>query len=510
MTETPKPSRRGTFFWNAAFSILGLVLALISTFILIPLYLKYIDSKVYGAWLASGNIISWLGMVDPGLSLVVQQKVAYAYGARDNRSLGEWIGAGLLINGIVCCALAASGLAIAIIIPSLLKLPENLPVYDLQVSFAWAVVGTAISVFSFGTTSINTGLQGVWGAGAINIVSQVVRIVTIWMLLRSGCGLQSIGIAGMVSGAVAASLSGLLLWRQLQRERIEVVLSLSSVRKLIGFLSFTSLLRIGHTASQYLDLFVVARVLGPENVTILRLSRSAAEMCGTFIQRPAAAIQSPLTHLLGEGAVPRAKEICLRFISLEMWGVIYSAGGLLFFNNWFMKHWVGGELYGGDLLNAALVAGFALNAIVMVLFNLSFAAGGIRDSSLVFLLNGLLYVALLYVLTPGWGLIGVACAGLLSSLLVPAIHFPRACARLYRFGAPEMRAVLFAVLGGGIALGASGAIIVLLRLNGGSLLHGISGLVAYSLAFFGALSIVSASFRAEMRSAAMVLGKIRL
>ena len=55
---------------------------------MVPLYLKYIPVELYGAWLATGNIVNWLLVVDPGISTVVMQRVGKSYGADDRSEVG--------------------------------------------------------------------------------------------------------------------------------------------------------------------------------------------------------------------------------------------------------------------------------------------------------------------------------------------------------------------------------------------------------------------------------------
>ena len=52
---------------------------------MVPLYLKYISAETYGVWLATGNVLFWLGVLDPGFSQVIVQRISLYYGA-DNLS----------------------------------------------------------------------------------------------------------------------------------------------------------------------------------------------------------------------------------------------------------------------------------------------------------------------------------------------------------------------------------------------------------------------------------------
>ena len=64
-------TRTKTTQWNLFFQYTSIVLTVIWSIVLVPLYLKFIPLDIYGAWLATGNIVAWLSIMDPGLSAVL-------------------------------------------------------------------------------------------------------------------------------------------------------------------------------------------------------------------------------------------------------------------------------------------------------------------------------------------------------------------------------------------------------------------------------------------------------
>ena len=68
---------------------------------IVPFYLKYIDNTIYALWLATGNIVVWLTFVDPGISNVLQQRVAYFMGKKDLITLSKVITSGIVLSGLI-------------------------------------------------------------------------------------------------------------------------------------------------------------------------------------------------------------------------------------------------------------------------------------------------------------------------------------------------------------------------------------------------------------------------
>ena len=77
------PSRKKGTIALMATSYVSLALVMVRNLVMIPLYLACIDNRLYGAWLATGSIVTYFGLLDFGLNGVLMQRVASSYGERD-------------------------------------------------------------------------------------------------------------------------------------------------------------------------------------------------------------------------------------------------------------------------------------------------------------------------------------------------------------------------------------------------------------------------------------------
>ena len=106
-------SRRKATVTNLIYQYSSLILGIVGSLILVPLYLRFIDIKLYGGWLASGNAIAWLALMDPGLNELLRQQVAKFYGKKDAEQLGKIIGTGWVVMTVLSIITIAIGLVIA-------------------------------------------------------------------------------------------------------------------------------------------------------------------------------------------------------------------------------------------------------------------------------------------------------------------------------------------------------------------------------------------------------------
>ncbi len=81
-------------FQSIAMQFLALGLAIVQGFLLTPMSLRHIDYKLFGAWLATGQMLSWVSLLDPGVNEVLRQRVAHAFGGASKDVLGVILGSG--------------------------------------------------------------------------------------------------------------------------------------------------------------------------------------------------------------------------------------------------------------------------------------------------------------------------------------------------------------------------------------------------------------------------------
>jgi O-antigen/teichoic acid export membrane protein len=382
----------------------------LSGVLLVPLYLKTIHVDLYGAWLASGNILAWLTMADPGISTVLQQRVATSYGGNDIKAIGQWMVNGTRITLVVCSGILLVGTACSLFIVEWLHLP---PAYDwasLESAFRWSVLGTALMVGSFTVIAANQGLQGSISVGAIFIAASLARLITIVVMLRLDFGLLALAVPNALFGAILLCGNLWYLWIRVVRERIPIEWREVSRREMTSALSWSSLGRLAGVLSGNLDLFLVARLLGPENVSHLRLSRTAMDLGRMFVERPMEAIRPALAHLIGEGVESRSRAVATKLLRFGLVSAAGVGGGILGFNESFLRLWVGSQFFVGTNINTVLVAAFVLSTTTAVLGALTFSHGSIKANSVAGIAQGVVYVGMLWVLGHKWGLLGVVMA----------------------------------------------------------------------------------------------------
>ncbi len=429
--------RRRSAIVNVGFHYVAMVLVLVQGILLTPLYLRHVSVSLFGAWLATGSILSWIEMVDPGISSVLQQKVAAAYGGGDLRRLPGLIGTGIAIGAAISAAPLLAWPAAPLI--GRWVCHDTLDAETLTTAFRWALGGTSLSLASYAVTAVNIGLQRPWATGLIFTAASVIGMGATILLLHGGMGLVAIPLGLFLRAALMLAGNGaaLLLWGQrhlpahwtLSREEV-VELGHSSV--------YTFVSRLGSTLVARMDALVTAAMISPEAAAMLSLTGRAYDPVRMATERLTTAISPALAHLAGEGKRDRVGDVS--FLVLRVGGVLAAAGMacVVALDRQFVHLWVGDSLFAGQTVTIALGIAAGLAVLSTSMNQVAFALGGIRQTALATLGEGVLRVGLQLALARTLGIVGLPIAAIISTMAVPVWYLPRVIAGLA--GVPSWRA----------------------------------------------------------------------
>jgi O-antigen/teichoic acid export membrane protein len=433
-------SRSSTTRWNLFFHYVSFGFIIISGVILVPLYLAHVPVALYGAWLASGNILAWLSMADPGVSTVLMQRIALSHGARDRIAVHEFVSSGVLVSVLVSCAVISVGVVAAPYLGQLLHIDAQ-SAAELNKAFVLAVFGTGFIVLSYTFFGANMGLQSSVGVGLILVGATCLSISTAVYILLNGGGLIALGAAILVRGAaMLLGSAGYLIYR-LRRDLPGFVFSLRRFREIANLLQFQILGQIGNTLINQLDAFLVARLIGAESVPLLLLTRRGPETFRMLAERPAVAFMPALAHTAGAGHIESAKPSLIRLLSMILWLLGLLVGGFLLFNRSFVSLWVGPQFYAGHPTNILICAGMLVAVATRTFGSITSALGNLKKNNLAVMAESFIFVFSAIIGALALGILGVALAPIVALGLTTAWYYPSVFWRLVKLDREELRAI---------------------------------------------------------------------
>lgn len=484
------PSRRRYTIITIAYQYLGVALGMVIGIFLIPVYLHYIPVATYGLWLATGNVLMWISLVDPGLAYVLQQQVAKAYGERNLPRVGMICGTGILMNLVLVGLFLLAALVMSWKLSWLVAAPNSAVATELYRAFILAALGGTLNLLSFVFRCSNQALHAAIPVGAIDLSVRVTGVFVVLLALRRGFGLESFGLLTLWSGLLNSAGNGICLWILIRRRGICLGSSRIVAKELGGLVSFNFVGRIANLVQTF-DLLVANKVLGPEVTAIYGLTRRVPDFLRPLVSLPIESAGPPLSHLFGQGDVEKLQSVVRRLANLSLWATGLAASACFALNGDFVRLWVGSRLFAGTTINFLVSLQMAVFMIISGFSSLCFYLGDIKQLNLVaFVRSFLLFVFVLVGARIG-GLIGVAVGGLLAMLVL--VHYPvLSTIRRARFSRADARILLREGIAVVVATSVSACITLMLSITGWSLF--VFGSVLDVATYAAVLAAVSPGF----------------
>ncbi len=433
-------SRTQTTVWNFFFLNIRFIVSIINGVLIIPLYLHFIDSPIYGAWLATGNILSWITIVDPGVGGVILQRIGFAIGRKDNKEVGMAIASGTAISILLFFLCVIAGYAVSFFIGSFANIDMRYRA-DITSAFRIGIWGTALSLLSNTFTNIilayqKTKLHGVF----VNSIMGASILVTV-VLLFNNFGVYALAYNSLFTGfstlVYALILTGILV----KKHSIHLSFEKDYLKHFSKVFAYTFSSRLFETIASNVDLILVSRYLGSQYVTALDLSRRPLKIVTGLANNVSISMLPALSHLFGSGDNARIRVVTIRIWTIILWLSGIIVGGFILFNYSFMMNWVGKRFWISTTNNNLLCISFFLLSIGYNLSNITYSMGDIKNNSLINVVRNSIYLILLYLLTKSLGITGVILAFGLPVLIL-LIYYPRKLFSKAQYSKPDVKEVL--------------------------------------------------------------------
>jgi O-antigen/teichoic acid export membrane protein len=393
----------------------SIALSIIKGIVLVPVYLYYIDDRLYGAWLATGSIIAYFGLLDFGLNGVLVQRIASNYGKEDIDRLGSVLGTGVIIGLSLSSVPLLLGILISPWITDIVKI-TSIQSSQLRLAFILAAVGASLMLTMYCVGGVLIALQRQIVHGTVLFIGDILGIVAIVTMLMSGYGLIAIPLGTLVWALFSALIDGLYLWWFVKKKLPQV--SIRFNREEVKDLCFHSVWQFGarsaSTASRESDNLIVGALLDPRLCTVLTFTRKASDILAQLVKHIAGAFLPGLSHLHGEDDKVKFKKITLLLFKITSLLGICLMGSFLFLNEGFIKLWVGSKYYGGFVLTSLFcIYGFFV-ILATTFYNVIFAKGEMITTAKANLAEAFLRIPLCIVFVWLWGIKGAAIAAALA------------------------------------------------------------------------------------------------
>jgi O-antigen/teichoic acid export membrane protein len=410
---------------TAVFAYLQFGLSIVVGIALVPFVLHHVGERLYGYWLASGEVLAYAAMADLGVMGVVPWMIAEADGRRDRVEIRR------LLSTAMCSAVvvaACYGLLVVVLwrVAQLTLEPADRIAIAGPLTLIAAVTAFVMPFRVFG--SVLTGLQDVRFYGTLSVVNWAIDLLITVALLSGGYRLYALACAAAVPlllGVIVTFLRVRIVAPDLLHDWPRP--SFAEVAKLFreglgGWLGAW-----GWRLSAATDAIVLASLGNPIWITMLAMTAKLGQMLTQMSWVPGDSSLVGLAQLSGERRPERLRDAVAAMFRVYL--ALATAGTcvVLAVNGAFVRGWVGGHLFGGAAMNGIVAALIVVSTITHGTATIASVLGRRMHVGIATLVSGAIQVAVASALARRVGVIGVPIAALgaqlciLIPLLMPAL-----------------------------------------------------------------------------------------
>lgn len=407
---------RNTFV-GVAFAYLQIAVHLVQGLIITPMCLAYVPEATFGAWLVTGNLLGWVGLLDPGVHLVIQQRIAAAHAHQDLQAINRLrVQAYVLAGAFAMVTLTAAVLAL----PLHAVLVERIGCEQTtQVAVAYLIAAVAMAVFvvSYGAAVVTLGTQAPAAHGVIALVGQMVNLALVIMLLRGGRGIVSLPI-GLLAQAIVV-LTGNLAYASLTMPATgwPTRRSFDGVGGLVRESRGVFLGRAGSALASNSDMIMAAWFLGAAPTVALNVTQRAPLMLRMLAERVSHAATPVLSVIDAERGGTNSAAAMAAVVRAAIWIAVPAAMATMLLNPSFVRLWAGGEFYAGDEPNALIAIGLLAGTLETTCINVCAAMGLYAVSGRALLAKSMLAICIGAIGAWLFGMVGLLASPLFAGAL---------------------------------------------------------------------------------------------
>ncbi|MGC3999843.1 MAG: lipopolysaccharide biosynthesis protein [Anaeromyxobacter sp.] len=418
-----KEGRRRVAWLNLFFNYANLAVTLVSGILLVPAYLRSFSLGTYGAWLASGNVLGMVGVVDGGVNLVLSQQLAAQAARGDKAGFARTVSAGLGVTAASGLLVVGLGLLLSPHVPGWVKCPAA-DAGALRWAFMVAAVGTGASLLAQGLGGVLQAWEAPRAAGLANVTASVLGLVATIVALALGWGVTSLAVGMAMRGGAGVLLAGaavVLGWRRARLPRFRLEPAAAGALLRASAPVFAS--RVGTALLSNSESLILAVIASPTLAGVVALTGRIHGFAGLLLAPIGSSAFAGVARLQAAAPHERVREVLRELFGLSGAVTALLLGGAVAVNPGFVGLWVGGDAFGGELLSLALAVSAACTARFGLTNLMLNALGRPSGAAWIALIEAAARIPLTVVLVHHLGAIGLPIAAIATAVGVSGVLY---------------------------------------------------------------------------------------
>lgn len=384
--------------YNYLFNSINAIVMIVNGIIMVPIYFKFMSVSTYGAWLATGNVVAMLGLVESGFASVITQKLSVARSEQDDNKFILLSGANIYTALLMSLFLLLIGGVISPFIADWINVEDSIK-RSITIAYIVSLFSAAISLI----TSLLGAFPQVWQdtktTGSIATFVNILGIVSLIVYMYLGFGVVSLALGYLTRAAL--NLIGMGIWVVLKWKRLNLSRPKFRIDEIIDllkdcmypFLSKVSGVVMGNSQS-----FIIALFINPTLAAVYDITSKIAMVSCNFVNMANSSFFALFSLTFASKNRSEINKLIQRvsvfFFTILISALLYS----MVFTKPIVHYWVGLDKYGGNLLLGYIVLAMLITQLKQYYNNLLYTGGLINKSAKLDVLSMILYISVLLLL----------------------------------------------------------------------------------------------------------------
>ena len=398
----------------ASFSSFGFLI--ITGFVLLPYYFRFISVENYGIWLGGISLISLLTIFEANISLILTQQLGEKWSNKDKLDFSNYFSSAVLFSIIISI--------IIILISYFIK--DNITIWIsdkiefknlFSKSFFIYSISLSFTIISSYVGSISQVFLKTFWPPIFNIFSSIFGIVyTIYAVPTQG--VLAIAIGSFFKCGIYMFLIGIYSIILLKKENIHFNFNFTSLLNLLKTIGLPFLSKIGITLSFNAQNFIIAYSVSAYSTTLFDITRKLPLVTQSVINLIAVSSFTSFAIFYSESKNNSSDhDYTKNYFSLIWIILIFSLVPIYIFGEDFISIWVGNDKFGGDDLLMLLCFAAISEQFRMMISQQYYALGKFKLTAILDFIYSILFLLFTFLFIKLFKLNGIVLATIISGIL---------------------------------------------------------------------------------------------
>nr|WP_294324401.1 oligosaccharide flippase family protein [uncultured Chryseobacterium sp.] len=389
---------------------------------MVPIYFKFMSVSTYGAWLATGNVVAMIGLVESGFSGVITQKMSVALAKEDFEKFKELAGANIYTALFMSIIVLIFGLSIYPFVASWINADLSIRSSITEayiISLFSAVISLLVSLFG--------AFPQVWQktktVGIINTVVNLISIGSLIIYLNLGFGVVSLALGYATRSLLNLIGQGIWIMQQWRKRELKIpVFKIQVAKDIVKDCFYPFLSKISNVLMTNSQSFIIALFVNTTAATIFDITGKIATVGCSFVSMANGSFFALFSLTFAKRNTKDINKL-FRNVSSVFLNILLSA--LLYaavFSESIIHFWVGQEKFGGNTLLGLIIVSLLVIQLRQYFNNVLYSGGLMSKSAKLDIYSVLLFLVVLLLIIKSLGLYAIPIASIISGLVFGGLY----------------------------------------------------------------------------------------